>query len=258
MSDAESEGVSAFPAGEPDPPAVRVGAGQPPPDAASARDGRRRRWRVARADALCLGSYVLANVYGLALIPVMPSLLATHPVLLEALQGSVPSVVAAGAFTRVGRTPLWAALTAPLFGMTCLDPITWWLGRRFGRRVLDHVARRGESDRRRIARGEDLFRRWGPWILVAENYQPVPNNVLYLIAGAGGMPLARFIALDLVGAALWIVPMVALGYALGQHAVAVAQTISRDSLWWAGLAVAALVAYNLQPWLRRRRSRPPA
>jgi membrane protein DedA with SNARE-associated domain len=63
------------------------------------------------------------------------------------------------------------------------------------------------------------------------------------------MRLRRFLALDLVGAVVWVVPIVALGYAIGQPAVAVAEDITRYGLvlgivlgavWVVGVAVRRL------------------
>lgn len=208
---------------------------------------------LAPADLACIGAYLVAVAYRLALLPVMPALLGTHPVLLEALQGSVPALVAAGAFARVGRASLWAALAAPLLGLTLFDPVIWWAGRRFGRRILDFYARRSARDRRWVAWLERLFRRWGPWLMVVENYLPTPNTLLYLLAGAADMPLPRFVVFDLAGAALWAVPMVGLGYAIGQRAVDVAGTISRYAVWFAIAMVALLFAYHALQLRRPRR-----
>lgn len=222
-----------------------AGASPPPGEDAATASGRARWPSLPPGDSVCIGAYVLVNLYRVALIPVTFSLLGRHPVLLEALQGSIASLVAAGAFARVGRAALWMALVAPLFGLTFLDPVTWWAGRRLGRRILDALGSRSQRSRLRIARSEELFGRWGPWILVLENYQPIPNGLLYLIAGATGMPLVRFIALDLAGAALWIVPVVGLGFVIGQQAVDVAGAVSRDALLLTAVSLVALVAYQL-------------
>src|SRR5579884_3728873 len=63
---------------------------------------------VRRADVLCLGPLIVLTIYSLAMIPVAPSLLGPHPLLLSAIHGSESSMLAAGAAARAGTVPLWA------------------------------------------------------------------------------------------------------------------------------------------------------
>jgi membrane-associated protein len=209
-----------------------------------------------RTDGLLLAGIVLSGVWELVLIPVTPALVGTHPVLLEALQGSVASMVAAGAFARVGRTALWLALLAPIPGLMVTDPLLWLAGRRWGRPALQWYLGRRPVDRRSVARAESAFRRWGGWTLVGAYYIPVPNAVLYLLAGATGMPLWRFLLLDGAGTMLHIGLCVGLGYAIGQTGVTIATAISRWSLAGAVVLVAGLVAVGL--WRSRRGRRAAA
>jgi membrane protein DedA with SNARE-associated domain len=54
------------------------------------------------------------------------------------------------------------------------------------------------------------------------------------------MSVIPFLILDLIGTLLWTGMLVGLGYALGQHAVSVAQTVSHYGLW-VTLGIVALV-----------------
>ena len=45
------------------------------------------------------------------------------------------------------------------------------------------------------------------------------------------MRLLTFIILDIIGTLLWVGTLAGLGYALGHHAVVVAQTVSHYGLW---------------------------
>ena len=77
--------------------------------------------------------------------------------------------------------------------------------------------------------------RWGrkftwPAVMVAP-FLPVPNAIVYAMAGWAGMSWVTFLILDAIGSLLWAGMLAGLGYALGQHAVTVAQTVSRYGLW---------------------------
>jgi CubicO group peptidase (beta-lactamase class C family) len=101
-----------------------------------------------------------------------------------------------------------------------------------------------------------LFHRFGGWTVVFAYFLPVPNNILYAMAGWAGLGLARFIVLDLAGTMLWAVLNVGLGYALGARAVAVAALISRYSI---AATVALVAGLILVGWWRNRRgaAEPP-
>ena len=211
--------------------------------------------RVGWADVACLGGLFAGWIYYLAIIPLIPSLIGTHPVLLEALNGSMPAQIAAGAFARAGRASLILALLAPIIGMMAFDPFWWWSGRRYGDGITRAMAARSPRTARSVDRSTRLFRRFGGWTLVFAYYLPVPNTILYAAAGWAGFGLLRFIVLDLIGTVLYTTVGVGLGYALGHRATAVAGLISRYSI---AVTVALIVAMILWVWWRGRRDRAAA
>lgn len=212
---------------------------------------RRMRW----ADVACVGGLVVSGVWYLAVIPAIPSLVGTHPVLLEALGGSLPAEVAAGAFARAGRASLVMALVAPVIGLAAFDPFWWWAGRRYGDSVTRTMADRNPRTARGVDRGLRLFGRHGGWTLVFAYYLPVPNNALYAAAGWAGFSFVRFAILDLIGTMLRIVADVGLGYALGGRATATAGLVSR---YFLAATVALIAGLIMVAWWRRRADRAAA
>jgi len=178
---------------------------------------------------VCVGGTVLSTAYYLAAIPLIPSLVGNHPVLLEAIAGTPPAMAAAGAFVRVGRVSPLSAIAAPLIGLSAYPPFFWWAGRRYGNALTTVVARRARAEQE-VERALRIYRRHGGWTLLFASYLPVPNPVLYAAAGWSGFSFPRFAVLGLIGTMLRIVPAVALGYALGDHAVRVAGLLSRCSI----------------------------
>ena len=74
-----------------------------------AREAAQLPWegKARRVDILCWGGITLSGIYALALLPLVPSLIGTNPVLLELLRGSTTAMVSAGAFARVGDASLY-------------------------------------------------------------------------------------------------------------------------------------------------------
>src|ERR1700722_12727545 len=84
------------------------------------------------AEVACVTGIAAKTVFALALLPLVPSLLGTHPVLLEALRGSTSAMASGGAFARVGEASLVLAVLAPLPTLLFVTPFFWWAGRLWG------------------------------------------------------------------------------------------------------------------------------
>ena len=187
--------------------------------------------KARRVDIVCWAGIMLSGIFYWATLPFRASLVGTHPVLLELLNGSTEAIVAAAAFARVGHGSLVVVLLAALFGLIKFDPLFWWAGRLWGERVIALFGGR----RNRGAKYMSRVQRWGrkftwPAVIVSP-FLPIPSAIIFVIAGWAGMRLLTFIILDAIGTLLWAGTLAGLGYALGHHAVVVAQTISHYGLW---------------------------
>jgi membrane protein DedA with SNARE-associated domain len=206
------------------------------------------------ADILCWLGIVLSGVFYWALLPLRVSLLGTHPVVAELLNGSTESIISAAAFARAGNGTLTVVLLAAIPGLMKFDVLYWWAGRLWGERFL--MALPGS---RRLAKHMGRVRRYGrkftwPAVLVS-SFLPIPRAVVFVIAGWAGMRLVTFLVLDLIGVLLWAGLLAGLGYALGHDAVVAAKAISHYS-WWVTIGIVALtVLFTL---LSQRRPVAPA
>src|SRR5215467_12817459 len=193
------------PGTEPAQPAKGAAAG------ATAAPGKADRWSDSRlpwpgkpraADILCWAGIVLSGVVFWALLPLRVSLVGTHPIVAELLNGSTESIISAAAFARAGDGTVALVLLAAIPGLMKFDALYWWAGRlwgeRFvmalpgGRRVAKHMARL-QRDGRKLT--------W-PAVVVS-SFLPIPRAIFYVIAGWAGMRLITFLILDLIGVLLW-------------------------------------------------------
>jgi membrane protein DedA with SNARE-associated domain len=196
--------------------------------------------KARRVDILCWAGIMLSGIFYWATLPFRASLVGTHPVLLELLNGSTEAIVAAAAFARVGHGTLIVVLLAALVGLIKFDPLFWWAGRLWGERVITLFGGRRNRGAKYMAR----VQRWGrkftwPAVIVSP-FLPIPSAIIFVIVGWAGMRLVTFIVLDAIGTLLWAGTLAGLGYALGHHAVVVAQAISHYGLW-ISLALIALI-----------------
>ncbi|MHB8573101.1 MAG: DedA family protein [Candidatus Dormibacteria bacterium] len=221
----------------------------------------RSRFRVGVLDVLCVGPIIALTIYWSVGRGITPALLGHHPVLLELIRPTSTALVTAGAYAKVGRAWLLAALLAPIPMSMAADPFLFWAGRRYGRRVLDAWSRQNQRTRRRIARGERWVRDYGFWIILANAFLPVGSAVLFLAAGEARMRWRVFLLADLVSTLLWTVLFVGLGWLAGAPAAKFADSFANLSaavpLWvWIAGPFAIATAWNVIQTNRDRR-RPP-
>jgi membrane-associated protein len=199
-----------------------------------------------RVDIVCWASITLSGLYYLALLPFRADLVGTHPVLLEFLNGSTEAIISGAAFARVGHGSLAVVVLAAIPGVMKFDIIYWWAGRLWGERIILLFSGRRKHGQKFIGR----VGRWGRWFtwpaVVLSPFLPIPNAIVYAVAGWAGMSWVTFLILDLIGSLAWIGMLVGLGWALGHHAVVVAQTVSRYGLYVTIAVVVLVVAGQIR------------
>jgi membrane-associated protein len=219
-------------------------AGNP---AAAAAPGKADAWNDPRlpwqgkpraADIFCWLGIVVSGLFYWVLLPVRVSLVGTHPVVAELLNGGTESIIAAGAFARAGNGTLAVVLLAAIPGLMKFDALYWWAGRLWGERFIMAMPG-GRRAAKHMARARRAGGRFTWPAVVVSSFLPVPRAVIYVIAGWAGMRLATFLVLDLIGAVLWAGLLAGLGYTLGHHAVVAARTVSHYS-WWFTIGIVAL------------------
>jgi membrane-associated protein len=243
-----------------------TGAADPAEPAQAAEAAEKSPWddprlpwigKPTKKDIACWATVVGSGLFLLIILPFRAALVGTHPVLGELLNGSTESIIAAAAFARTGHGSLVVAILAAFPGIMKFDLVWWWAGSLWGERLILLISGRRSHGPKYMQR----VRKWGPrftWpAVVVSEFLPIPNTIVYAIAGWAGMRLIVFIVLDFIGTALWVGLLIGLGWALGQHAVDVAETISRYSLW-ISIGIVVLVVVGQFRGSRRKDPLPPS
>jgi membrane protein DedA with SNARE-associated domain len=195
-------------------------------------------------------------LYGLAMIPLTPALIASRPLLLEMLSGSNPSIVAAGAFSGVeSKLALAVVIAGALPGMK-FDWVVWWAGRLWGRRIVEKLGRHSPRTAAMAAKAEQRGTGFARPAVLLSALVPVCTAPVYAAAGWAGLPLAPFMLLDAIGCAMRATLLATSGYLLGSRGVVVADLVARYALVSVSvLAAAALGPYLWHTWQGRRKGR---
>jgi membrane-associated protein len=215
---------------------------------ASQWDDPRLPWsgRPRKEDILCWAAIVLSGIYYWALLPLRVHLVGTHPVWSELMNGSTESIISAAAFAKTGHGTLAVVMLAAIPGLMKFDWLYWWAGRLWGEKIIVLLSGKGQRGARYMARVQRSGRKFTWPAVVVSYFIPIPSAIIYVVAGWAGMRLTTFLILDLIGALLWVGTLAGLGYALGHHAVVVAQTISHYGLWISIGLIVVIVFFQIR------------
>jgi membrane-associated protein len=197
---------------------------------------------------LAEGLLSLSGWAALAFLFTLPALEA--PAFLGLILPGELALLLGGVLASQGRVPLAAALAVGTAGALAGDSAGYWIGRRWGPRLLaSRLGRRvGPA---RLHRVESLLLAGGGRALVVGRCTAGARVVLPGLAGMLGLRYRSFALWTGVAATLWAVAHVLAGYAAGagwRHA----QLLTGRAALVLGLAVAAGLAVA---WLRRRSAR---
>ena len=142
---------------------------------------------------------MLSGVFYWALLPLRLSLVGTHPVVAELLNGSTESIISAAAFARAGDGTLAVAVLAAIPGLMKFDVLYWWAGRLWGERFIMTLPG-SQRVAKHMARVQRAGRKFTWPAVVVSSFLPIPRAIIDVIAGWAGMRLVTFLILDLIGA----------------------------------------------------------
>ncbi|MBS0511317.1 MAG: DedA family protein [Proteobacteria bacterium] len=140
-----------------------------------------------------------------------------------------------------------AILIGVLFAAAVLgDSLNYSIGRRFGGRISQWPDSRF-FNRRALDKTHEFYERHGGKTIIIARFMPIIRTFAPFVAGMGTMDYRRFLAFNVVGAALWVGPLVMAGYWFGNL------PIVKNNL---SLVILGIIAVSLMPlfigWLRHR------
>jgi membrane protein DedA with SNARE-associated domain/rhodanese-related sulfurtransferase len=161
---------------------------------------------------------------------------------------AVPLLVTVGTLAVAHRVNVWLCLPPVVLAAMLGDSIWFTLGRRYGNRVLQLLCRLSLEAESCVHKTAGYFEKHGGSTLLIAKFVPGLSTVATPIAGEMGMPVARFLALDLAGILLWAGAAMGAGYFFGdilrknQKLLTMA---GHDALWLFILSVAGFLAFRI-------------
>lgn len=164
------------------------------------------------------------------------------------------AVLLGGVLAFQGRVPLPAVIVAAVAGAIIGDSIGYYVGRRWGHRMLRSVGTRVPFLRRRVDEHLEsakayLQRRGGLAVLLGR-FTAALRVMVPGLAGMAEMPYGEFFAYNVAGGVIWGTSFVLLGYYAGAAWERVAAYASRAGLALLVVILAGLVATKLSHTVR--------
>lgn len=166
---------------------------------------------------------------------------------------SLPVLLAAGTMSAAHR--LHIAYVLPLILLACLlsDSAWYWLGRRYGRKILDLLCRFSLESTTCVAKTQGTITSRGATALLFAKFVPGLSTVAAPIAGQAGIGYAQFVAYDMAGSLIWSGAWLFAGRFLGdiaRRSEDVFRLLRHAAVPLVVAGVLGLVGYRL--WKRRQ------
>jgi membrane protein DedA with SNARE-associated domain/rhodanese-related sulfurtransferase len=116
---------------------------------------------------------------------------------------SVPLMLAAGTMSSAHKVHV--ALLLPVVLLACIlsDSAWYWLGKRYGSRVLDVLCKFSLEAATCLNRTQGSIARRGAYTLLFAKFIPGLSTMAPPIAGQAGVPYGQFVVYDMLGSLFW-------------------------------------------------------
>jgi membrane protein DedA with SNARE-associated domain len=210
---------------------------------------------------------VVAPLTGIAWLDAVLTFFSAHGYVATFLGGLLENVFVVGGFmpgeTVVMAVAFLASRTRELhplliwvvsvLGTMAGSNISYAIGHRGGRPLLDGVGRRFPRFEDGIFKAEEYLEIHGPKAIFASRFTAGFKNWMPTLAGVMRMKMAPFQAYTLVSAMIYSAGLVVIGYYFGDRMDEIVMWLKRAG-WWATFAVVAVIASYVALRIWRSRS----
>jgi membrane protein DedA with SNARE-associated domain len=160
------------------------------------------------------------------------------------------TLILSGFLIAQGITQPLPTLLVIYLGLLITDFSLYWIGKKYGRRVVEHKRFHRILSVDRLSKIEEKFRRWGIFVVFFGRHLIGVRAQIFLVAGTMRMPTIRFLMADAASAVFTVTLMVGIGYLGGSRI----QGLEKDITKIATIAVLLLIV-GLVSWIVIRYSK---
>ena len=165
---------------------------------------------------------------------------------------ATPALLGAGVLAGAGQLRFSLVLGLVTIATLASDSLWFWLGRRYGHRILNLLCRFSMEPENCIRRTEHFLIQHGVRSLLVTKFIPGMNRTVLPLTGTARTTYPRFLGWDTAGTILWVLVYAGLGYIFSTEIQEAAGKLLRIG-GWVGLALFAAFAYAAIKVINRRR-----
>jgi len=154
-----------------------------------------------------------------------------------------PVLLVAGSLVAAGQHSAGAFLASAVLACIVADSLWYLAGQRFGSRILRVLCKVSLSQDGCVRQTESIFARWGAPSLVFAKFIPGFASVATAMAGSTGVGRTAFLVYDTIGATLWTVVALSLGWIFAAAVADVLLVLAELGRWGLMLVAALLAAF---------------
>ena len=154
-------------------------------------------------------------------------------------------IILAGAAAAAGYLSLTTIILITIPAGIIGDALGYYIGRYYGRSFLEKYGPRIRITSRHLEKSEALFRKYGPFALVAARFSFLTRAVGPILAGMAKMRARVFWPLNVLGALAWSVSYAVLGFAFGVSFLQLQGIVGRILAWTLVGVVALYLFYRV-------------
>ncbi len=162
-------------------------------------------------------------------------------------------LIAGSIASSAQKLNIYLLLPLAFLGAVIGDNIGYVIGATGGHRLMVRFGKRFGITDERLKHVEAFFERYGGWVIVFARFVVILRQFNGIVAGTLGMHWLNFLALNAVGAALWVGFWGILSYWLGKGVRVYVQELHQLTAPLIVLAAAALAGGIVYLWWRYRR-----
>lgn len=166
---------------------------------------------------------------------------------------AAPWLLAAGALAGTGKMNAMSALIVATVGSLVADVIWFYLGRRYGSRVLKLICRISLERDSCVRRTQNVFTRYGMRGVIAAKFIPGLSTLAPPMAGSSGISAVRFFFFDGLGSLLYAACFVLTGVLFSHQLEQVLRAIAGLGHGALALVIALFALYISYKYFQRRR-----
>jgi membrane protein DedA with SNARE-associated domain len=152
-------------------------------------------------------------------------------------------------------TKLLPTLLVVYSGLLLTDFALYWVGKKYGRSVIEHKRFRRILSAERLSRLEEKFRKWGIFVVFIGRHFLGLRAQIFLAAGAMKMPTLKFLMADAASAIFTVTLMVGIGFWGGNRIQILEKDVKR--MEYVGIVIIAilLTGWVVYRYFKSKRSR---